>query len=115
VFTREDGLPYHPEYLSKVYQRLATRAGMRTTKLHGHAPLPLISTGADIAVVSKELGHSSITVTSDIYGHLFDKAAKNMAMRAAKLVPRGTKAAKKPDKTKRGRKAAGGNPDSKAA
>ncbi|HKT00406.1 MAG TPA: tyrosine-type recombinase/integrase, partial [Rugosimonospora sp.] len=35
VFTREDGRPYHPEYLSRVYKRLATRAGMRTTKLHG--------------------------------------------------------------------------------
>lgn len=92
--------------------------GVADAQVHdvrGGGASALISTGADIAVVSKELGHSSIAVTSDIYGHLFDKAAKNMAKRAARLVPRGTKAAKKPGKTKPGRKAAGGNPDSKAA
>jgi integrase len=91
VFTREDGRPYHPDYLTKVFKRLATRAGLRTTKLHGMRHFrasALISTGADIAAVSKELGHSTISVTSDLYGHLFEKASKQMARNAAKLVPR---------------------------
>jgi hypothetical protein len=43
--------------------------------------------------VSKEMGHSTISVTSDLYGHLFGKASKRMAKRAAKLVPRANKAA----------------------
>lgn len=54
----------------------------------------LISTGADISAVSKELGHTTISVTSDMYGHLFEKASKRMARKAAKLVPRAVKPAK---------------------
>lgn len=107
VFTREDGQPYHPDYLTKVYKRLASRAGLRTTKLHGMRHLrasALIPTGADIAAVSKEIGHSTISITSDLYGHLFEKASKRMAKRAAKLVPRAKKAAK--DNGKHGRKVA---------
>jgi integrase len=119
VFTREDGQPYHPEYLSKVYKRLATRAGMRTTRLHGMRHFrasALISTGADIAVVSKEMGHKTIAVTSDIYGHLFDKASKEMARKAARLVPRGAKPAKKADQAgKQGKKAARQEPRREAA
>jgi integrase len=109
VFTREDGRPYHPDYLTKVYKRLATRAGLRTTKLHGMRHFrasALISTGADIAAVSKEMGHSTISVTSDLYGHLFEKASKRMAKRAAKLVPRAKKAAKPDTGTQQRRKAA---------
>jgi integrase len=98
VFTRPDGLPYHPGYLTKVYKKLATRAGLGTTKLHGtrhFRAAALISTGADMGAVSKEMGHTTISVTSDIYGHLFDKASKDMAAKAAKLVTRRRKPAKK--------------------
>ena len=91
VFTRQDGKAYHPDYLTKVYRRLATKAGLRTTRLHGMRHFrasALISSGADISAVSKEMGHSTIAVTNDIYGHLFEKASKANAKRAAKLVPR---------------------------
>jgi integrase len=105
VFTRQDGVPYHPDYLTKVYKRLATRAGLRTTKLHGMRHFrasALISTGADISAVSKELGHTTISVTSDTYGHLFEKASKRMAKKAARLVPRAGKATTpKEDKQRR--------------
>lgn len=104
VFTRADGLPYHPDYLTKVYKRLATRAGLRTTKLHGmrhYRASALISTGADISAVSKELSHATIAVTNDIYGHLFEKTSKQMAKKAAKLVPRANQLAKPPKKAKK--------------
>jgi integrase len=119
MFTREDGRPYHPDYLTKVYKRLATRAGMRTTKLHGMRRFrasALISTGADIAVVSKEMGHKTTSVTGDIHGHLFDMASKEMAKKAARLVPRGTTAAKEATKArKQGTKPAQQEPRRKAA
>jgi integrase len=86
VFAAEDGQPYHPEYLSRAFTRMARRAGLSVTKLHGMRHFragALISTGADIAAVSKAMGHSSISVTSDIYGSLFEKAAKDMADEAA--------------------------------
>lgn len=42
----------------------------------------------DIAVISKRLGHATIGVTSDIYGHLLGEANKNAADAAAAVVPR---------------------------
>jgi hypothetical protein len=41
---------------------------------HCFASLALAS-GADIAVVSKLLGHASISITSDVYGHLVGTVA----------------------------------------
>jgi len=52
------------EYLKK--------AGFRDLKLHGlrHSFASiLLSQGADLFYVSKQLGHSGINITSDIYGH----------------------------------------------
>jgi integrase len=46
----------------------------------------LISTGA--AVVSKTLGHKSIAITSDIYGSLQEKAARDLAEKARPTPPR---------------------------
>jgi site-specific recombinase XerD len=33
----------------------------------------MLASGADIAVVSKLLGHASISITADVYGHLVDR------------------------------------------
>jgi integrase len=91
VFTREDGAAWHPDRVTKVFARLAKAAGLPTSKLHSmrhFRAAALISTGADIAAVSKSLGHANIAVTSDLYGSLFDKANREMSEKAAGLVPR---------------------------
>ena len=82
VFTREDGQPLHPETITKRFARLARDAGLPTTRFHAlrhFRAAALISTGADIAAVSKAMGHASIAVTSDIYGSLFDRASAEKA------------------------------------
>jgi integrase len=48
----------------------------------------LISMGTDIAVVSKTLGHKSIAITSDIYGSLQEKAAKDLAEKTRGYISR---------------------------
>jgi integrase len=48
----------------------------------------LILIGTDIAVVSKTLGHKSIAITSDTYGSLQEKAAKDLAEKARGYVSR---------------------------
>ncbi|HET8662628.1 MAG TPA: site-specific integrase [Micromonosporaceae bacterium] len=91
VFTREDGTPYHPDYLTKVVSRLLRRAGIPAAKLHALRHFRaawLISIGTDIAVVSKTLGHRSIAITSDIYGSVQEKAAKDLADKARGYVSR---------------------------
>jgi integrase len=91
VFTRENGEPYHPDFISKTVARLMRRAGIEAGHLHTLRHFragALISTRADIAAVSKSMGHSSIQVKSDIYGSLFERANQEMSEKAAALVPR---------------------------
>jgi integrase len=90
IFTKEDGTPLHPDAVTKLVSRLARRAELPAT-LHTFRHFraaALISTGADIAAVSKAMGHANIAVTSDIYGTLFEKANQEMSEKAAGLVPR---------------------------
>ena len=54
---------------------------------HMHASLMLAS-GADIALTSKRLRHSSVVITSDVYTLLIDDRARRAAEAVAALVPR---------------------------
>jgi len=90
VFAREDGSDVSPETVTKTFGRLAKAAGLRSMRLHDlrHVAASLmISSGADIAVVSKRLGHSTLGVTSDLYGHLFASAGRAAADATEALVP----------------------------
>jgi integrase len=91
VFTREDGRGWHPELITKAFPRLAKRAGLVPCRLHDLRHLAaslMLASGAPLALVSKRLGHSSITITADTYQHLFDGVGRDAAERAAALVPR---------------------------
>jgi integrase len=91
VFTHEDGRPLHPDYVTKVVKRALRQNGLPGSRLHDlrhFRASALISTGADIAAVSKVMGHKTIAITSDLYGNLFDKAGREMAAKAAGIVPR---------------------------
>ena len=74
-----------PDTLSSRWKRLERRAGVMPIRLHGarhtHATLALAA-GARLEVVSRQLGHASIAITADVYGHLDDDAK---ATAAAKL------------------------------
>ncbi len=48
----------------------------------------MLAAGVDIAVVSKRLGHSQISLTSDTYGHLIGRAGSRAPDLAEALVPR---------------------------
>jgi hypothetical protein len=91
VFCHEDGRPLPPEYVSRHFERLAFKAGLPPIRLHdlrhGHASL-MLAADVPIDVVSKRLGHSSRTITSDTYSHLLSGVGRAAAERAAALVPR---------------------------
>jgi integrase len=95
VFTREDGTPLLPQFVTKRFEQLVQRAELPAMTFHGlrhqHASL-LIAQGIDLAVVSKRLGHSSIAITSDLYGHLLRDANRQAGEAAEALVPRGPEA-----------------------
>ena len=65
--------------------------GLRKVRLHdlrhGRASM-LLAAGTDFALVSKMLGHSSITLTADTYSHLLDGIGRQAAEAADALIPR---------------------------
>ena len=87
----EDGRPLDPGYVTRLFQKLRKGLGEELPPLtfhglrHCHAAL-LMASGADIAVVSKLLGHASITVTSNVYGHLVGTVASDAVNGAANLI-----------------------------
>ena len=91
VFTREDGQPLHPDRVSKVVKRAMIRHGLGRAKLHDlrhFRASALISSGVEIAKVSKIMGHKNISVTNDLYGNLFDEAGEEASKKAPGIVPR---------------------------
>ncbi|EIC06301.1 integrase family protein [Microbacterium laevaniformans OR221] len=91
VFTYENGTPLRPQYVTRLFETLRSEIGLPDMTLHGlrhmHASL-LLASGTDIALVSKRLGHSSISITSDIYTHLIGDAGRRAAEGASALIPR---------------------------
>jgi integrase len=89
VFTRENGQPYHPDYLTATVGRLMRLAGIIDARLHNlrhFFAAVLISAGYDIEAVSKALGHSSVQITSRTYSALFNAAKAKMAAASEALV-----------------------------
>ena len=91
VFSQENGRPLDPSHVTKLFCRLAAEAGLRRVRLHdlrhGSASL-MLAAGIPVEVVSKRLGHSSISVTTDIYSHLLEGVGRRAAEAAMGLVPR---------------------------
>ncbi|MEZ0578527.1 tyrosine-type recombinase/integrase [Nocardioides sp. MH1] len=84
VFAREDGNPIHPERVSKRFGHPVTDSGSPPTRLHDlrHARASLsLASGTDIALVSKILGHSSISVSDDSYAPLRGRRQKRCRRR----------------------------------
>jgi integrase len=90
VFTMEDGRAIDPSYVTRLFSILR-RQGEELPPLsfHGlrHCAAPLmLASGADIAVVSKLLGHASVAITADVYGHLVGTIAQKAVDGAANLI-----------------------------
>ena len=73
VFVREDGEPLDPDRISHLFRLTADAAGVPRIRLHDlrHTAAALaLATGMHPKVMSDRLGHSSIAITLDVYGHL---------------------------------------------
>ena len=78
VFPSEAGTPIEMNNFSeRVFKPLLRQAGLRRIRFHDLRHTfgsLLIQTGAPLAYVRDQMGHSSIQVTVDIYGHLIPGA-----------------------------------------
>lgn len=72
VFTRENGEPWHPDRISKLFARAVAGAKVPRIRLHdlrhGFATYH-VQKGTNVKVLQKLMGHSRIGVTLDTYSH----------------------------------------------
>ena len=90
VFRTDSGSPIDPDnWYKRRFVPAVKRAELRPIGLHclrhTYASL-LINQGESIKYVSKQLGHASIQITADLYGHLFRETSAAAMRRLDRLI-----------------------------
>ena len=89
VFTSSIGTPIDPRNLYREFQKVCRIAGLgdwHPHELRHSAASLMLAQGVKIQVVSQVLGHSSIRMTADVYGHLLDPDRKEAAQAMGTLL-----------------------------
>jgi len=89
VFTNILGGPLDPRALRCELRIVLERAGlpkMRIQDLRHSASTPLLAAGTPLHVVSRILGHSTITLTSNTYGHYTAEMRADAAKRMNRIL-----------------------------
>ena len=86
VFTGPEGGPFrHANFYRRHYKKAVIEAGLdprvRFHDLRHTAAALMIAEGAHLLAVKERLGHSSIQVTADRYGHLFPSLEEALTAR----------------------------------
>lgn len=88
VFRQENGLPYHPDFVTQSFQKAVAASGQPRIRLHDlrhtHATLAL-QAGIHPKVVSERLGHANISITLDVYSHAIPAMEEEAAAKIAAL------------------------------
>jgi integrase len=93
IFATPAGTPIEPSSFSHAFSATARRAGLGRWHVHEarHTAASLmLAMGTKLEIVSRVLGHSSVTVTADVYSHLpgGEKRAAAVAITKALLEQR---------------------------
>lgn len=89
VFTKENGLPYHPQHVTKMFKRRAELAGLPIIPLHSlrHSwATAALRAGENPKVVQQQLGHASVAITLDVYAAVMPGDQRDTVERVAALV-----------------------------
>lgn len=89
IFTSSIGTPIDPRNLYREFQKVCRSAGLgdwHPHELRHSAASLMLAQGVKIQVVSQVLGHSSIRMTADVYGHLLDPDRKEAAQAMGSLL-----------------------------
>ncbi|NPV54769.1 MAG: site-specific integrase [Firmicutes bacterium] len=89
VFPGDDGGYMSPHVLSRRFEKVLKAAGLRTITWHSlrhtYAAL-MISLGENLVFIQRQMGHSSIRTTLDLYGHLMPEATFGVGERLDSLI-----------------------------
>jgi integrase len=91
VFAMPDGRSWHPDVVSRAFERLVVSAGLPKVRFHDlrHAHAShLLAAGVNVKVVSERLGHASVAFTLDVYSHVMPGQQADAAAAVAALVDR---------------------------
>ena len=83
IFTR-DGKHIEQNFIRRTFERILSKAGLRSIRIHDirHTFASLLLTNGESPVYVKEqMGHSSIQITVDIYGHLIPNSNRDAVNR----------------------------------
>ncbi|NLU09404.1 MAG: site-specific integrase [Tepidanaerobacter acetatoxydans] len=89
VVTYDDGTLIKPRALSKNFAAVLRKANLELVRFHDlrHTAASLmIHEGVELKTVSEILGHSSISITADIYGHVIEEKKKQAAQKLDKYI-----------------------------
>ncbi|PZS03279.1 MAG: site-specific integrase [Pseudonocardiales bacterium] len=84
VFTTETGQPVDPRNAFRALTAAATAIGLHDVGLHTlrhSAASAMLEAGVPLKTVSELLGHSSVAITGDVYGHVSDDATRTAVER----------------------------------
>jgi integrase len=89
VFATADGAAVEPQNVLRTVREAAIDAGLSSVTVHSlrhtYATAALMN-GVALKVVSANLGHASIQITADTYGHVTDEAARAGAATVAEAL-----------------------------
>lgn len=84
VFANVTGSPMLPNTVTHAFTKIARRAGLANIRLHDlrHTHISmLIKAGVHARVIADRAGHSSISTTMDVYGHLYSETQREAAVK----------------------------------
>lgn len=94
VFAGIDGAPMNPTTVSRRFNRLVEQSGLPRITLHGlrHSWATIaLGAGVPAKVASEILGHSSISVTMDVYSHALPSMVEEATEQVAAAMFRGAR------------------------
>ena len=89
MFTREDGKPYAPDYVTRAFREAVARTDVPRIRLHDlrHTWASLaLQAGVNPKVVSERLGHATVSFTLDTYSHVMPGLQEDAAAKVAALI-----------------------------
>jgi integrase len=89
IFTSSRGTPIDPRNFYREFRKICDEAGLghwHPHELRHSAASLMLAQGVKLHVVSQVLGHSSIRMTSDVYGHLLEPDREEAALAMGALL-----------------------------
>ena len=89
VFTRENGEPWHPDRVKKLFEQAVKKIDVPRIRMHDlrHTWATLaLRAGVNPKVVQERLGHANISITMDTYSHVLPDLQESAAELVASLV-----------------------------